>query len=59
MFNHMFELWFNVVSEEVDAKDVTAAMLQGAILKQLVIMSDNELLDICSPGGTFKIGADT
>ena len=54
MFNHAYDIAFEVLSSKEDGSDVTPKMLREAIRARLASLSNDEMLEACSHYDTFK-----
>lgn len=54
MFNHAYDIAFEVLSAKEDASDVTPKMLREALRLRLATLNNDEILEACSRYDTFK-----
>lgn len=54
MFNHAYDISFEVLSAKEDASDVTPKMLREALRARLASLSNDEMLSECTCFDTFK-----
>lgn len=54
MFNHAYDIAFEVLSAKEDGSDVTPRMLREAIRARLATLNNDEMLEACSRYDTFK-----
>lgn len=57
-FNHAFDFAFEVISDDLYAKDVTPTMLRAALLERANRLTDAELIEACGFYDTYKLGDD-
>ena len=54
-YNHMFDIAFTLESADVDAKDVTPAMLKAALLQRIECMEDSEWLGATALCDSYEV----
>jgi hypothetical protein len=54
-YNHAYDFAFEVISEDEQAEDVTAAMIREALLKRATNLSDKEIMEACNCWDTNRI----
>ena len=56
---HMYNLPFEVISNNEKAEGMTAEQLRYAILRQLHVLLDSELVDVCDkPFASYHMDSD-
>ena len=54
MFNHAYDIAFEVLSSKEDGSDVTPKMLREAIRARLATLNNDEIMTECTCFDTFK-----
>lgn len=54
-FNHAYDFAFEVISDQEDAEDVTAAMLRAALLERVNRLTDSELMEAAGCFDSFAV----
>ena len=55
-YNHMFDVAFEVISDDAEGEDVTPAMLRAAMLRRIEILdTSGEWLHACGLCDTYEV----